>query len=234
MSEKKTSKNKYKKEYFIVLTILGVLLAALIIGIGIQTSKPYTLAKVINEFNKLDKKYNTSWRQEKICFTCIDGMITSIDKIDNYINDINKIEDLIKKQNITEKRKVYHTQTLMLNLTLARKLMLEAEKKYQEFQLLGDKGKIDFEYDDFDNIKLIEEKNCEDKTILIEGARLLNETIQIINKVRYSLDIVLNGAEETRSPELIGVNENKPKFYKSKSRDLMDQMNVNLIMAKLC
>lgn len=224
----KKKQNKYNKEYYIVLAMLGVLLTALIIGIAIQQSRPYTVAKLISEFEKLDKEYSASWKKEKIS-----GMIVSLDKIDPYIEELNEIEEKIKKQEKTKNIGVTDTKTLLINLTQARILMLESEKKYQEFQALGDAGRIDFYYIGTQAV-INESINCNDKLFLIKGADLLNQSLIKAQQTIQRFDYVFENSEQLRS---IGTKQGKQpdsrlEFYKISLADkIKTPMDINLIVA---
>ena len=227
--KKEQPREKYNKEYYIVLTVLGILLTALIIGIAIQQSKPYTIGKLISEFNKLDKKYNTSWRKEKI--SSINGNVISIENIAPYIDDLNKIEEKIIKQNNTEKSLLSDQKTLMIKLIQVRKEMLEAERLYQEFKKLGDKGRIDFYYVG-KQININETVNCADKPFILKGVELLNQSIDHVHEARELLDFVLQNSKEARSPKLIGTDKERPEIYKGKLGDtIRPQMEINLLVA---
>lgn len=222
------------KKYLLISSFL-VLIILLILGINVFKIKPNTLGKVINEFNEIDKKYNGDWRNERIKFENELGnaSLMPLKNIDKAIEELRDLEKEIKEQNLTEKTELSTIGDILVNLTQARILMLEAEKAFHEAENIGDKGKINF-YMTGVQALMNETVDCRDKPLLMKTINLLNQTITLANEAKTKIDFVMQNYIPARK-QLGASSATRIQFYDSLLGDIVLQIKINeLVVYQYC
>jgi len=175
--------------------ILTILILVFIIGCSIK--KEYNIDDILNKFEELDKKYETSWRKEKLNLINI-----KYDNITLYLEDLNDLKIKQNKKNLVE-------------LIDARILMLEAQKEFLLAQNIDPRPLIEIKFDTV-NGSLVNLLNltglfCENKENILKGIPHYQSSAEKSQKVILLFDKILEQSLEAQ--QKIGTGKNRIEFY---------------------
>ena len=180
--------------------IMLLICIALVIIIGLiiivtQKGKEYTFEEGFNALQEIDSKYDTSFRTERLNVSMPpSGVIPSI------IKDIQSFESALDKKSSSPEVKA------LFLFTDIRKLMLTSEWYFQKGAELGDKGLVN------DQAGF----SCNEAQDIITAAFNFNETYIYGLKAEEEIDDLLFIYKyHPKLWSLVGINENKPRFYGS-------------------
>ncbi len=166
------------------------------------------------EVREIDEKYATDFREEGLGKVVVD--LNSIDPMKEEILVLVEqitgtryvdLEVLSKKKNKTE-------TDLALLLLGIRLEMLDSEKYFQLGYQYGNKGLVG---DGF---------FCDEKPFIDDATANFRRSLLHGLNVTYHMDILLTQTKNV-THDLIGVDENKPKFYETPLQTMFNQLRQN-------
>lgn len=198
------------KAYPIIGT--AIILVLLFLILKPAPIRDFTFEEGFNEIVKLDEKYNTSFRTENLPDELIDYK-----NVDPFIGDLTKLREevaLSADENPTKEK-----EALLLFID-ARTLMILSEKSYATVEIMGPIGLATGE-DGF---------SCMEAGYLINGAYYLNKSYGAGIEAYLKLDSLLGNNQYTPNVwSLVGVNNEKPKFFYSKLGEIKNKVAKNII-----
>ncbi len=163
---------------------------------------PSTLKETIAAIERLDERHGGSWHEEKLA-----GNMTAMKAIPTYLEDLNALFLAVEAQNSSE-------ANVSLDFLDARRRMLVSEELFQQALKGGTRGRYD------------EQFTCRDRQALEYYTSLYNESAEVGKLFFPVMDRVLRSHPD--APELIGLNDEKPKFYYTHFGDILRLVEVNL------
>lgn len=203
-------------------TITHFLISMLIILTACTTSLsvPYSFEDGFEEFKKIDEKYNTSFHTEElnssiVAWNDIAPMRDEVKRLKNRIDDTASEND---------NKFTNHSDALSLFAEI-RLLMLESEAYWHQARKIG-------------NLGLVTDPTgfrCNEARYILEATNYYNRSYTAaIFAQRKIDDLLIYYKEIPQLRELIGINENKTRFFKSPlwwlknaARDNVDALKKN-------
>jgi len=189
-----------KKKYQITnkaYALLGIAIVSILLVLT-QTTRDFTFEEGFNEIVKLDEKYGTSFKTEKLTTDLI-----NYKNVDPFIEDLGKLREEVV--NSIEKTYSKEKEALILFID-ARALMILSQKSYTMAETIGPRGLAEGE----------QGFSCLDAGYLINGAYYINKSYGTGLEAYLLLDRLLGNNQKTPMVwELVGVNEEKPNFFYS-------------------
>ncbi|MBI5065744.1 hypothetical protein HZA97_05905 [Candidatus Woesearchaeota archaeon] len=216
----------------LALGVVLILVLAVLSTPFLLKEKDLNLENTLEKIREIDTKYNTNWKQEGVG---VGASLIGFTFIDDALKDVDALREEIKKNSdkLQEKTELSTWEEVLTKLTNAREKMLLAQKEYLKYEALGPAGELEFEY--ILGSPVVKEKvNCDEMEQLDQGANFLQKTLDISHEFESELDFVLQNAPESRRAELIGVNDDKPAFYKSKLGRISTQIKLNKWAVDTC
>jgi hypothetical protein len=206
------AKKKYQftnKAYVIMgIAIIGILFLLVLT----QTTKEFTFEEGFNEITKLDEKYETSFKTEKLPTDLI-----NYKNVDPYVKDLGELREEVA--NSIDKTYSKEKEALLLFID-ARALMLLSQKSYTMAETLGPRGLAEGE----------QGFSCLDAGYLINGAYYINKSYSAGLEAYLLLDRLLGNNQNTSNVwELIGIDEEKPNFFYSNLGGMKITVERNII-----
>lgn len=206
----KKAQKAQKKVYLVMGAIIILILLLLVLKPA--PPRDFTFKEGFNEVVKLDEKYETSFKTEHI-----PDQLINFKHVDPFIVDLTKLREevaLSADENPTNEKEA------LLLLIDARTLMLLSEKSYTMAKAIGPIGLADDE-DGF---------SCMESGYLINSAYYLNKSYGAGLQGYLFLDQLLGNNQFTPDVwDLVGINEEKPKFFYSRLGDIKLTVEKNLI-----
>lgn len=216
----------------LAISVLLVLVLVVLSTPFLLPEKDLNLESTLEKIREIDAKYNTNWKQETVGFG---ANLIGYTFIDDALKDVDALREEIKKNSdkLQEKTELSTWEEVLTRLADARERMLLAQKEYHKYEALGSAGELEFEY--VLGSPVVKEKvNCNEMEQLDQGANYLQKTLDISHEFENDLDFVLQNAPESRRAELIGINDDKPAFYKSKLGRISTQIKLNKWAVDTC
>ncbi len=208
---KRIIKKVNPKQALIVLVSLLILSGIFTI---LPTPKKISFEEVFYEIEKLDEKYETSFKKEKIKGS--NETLINYKNIDPYLEDLKLLRENSYKK-IEEPPTEEEQAALMFIDT--RTLMLLSQKNYYLGKMEGHRGFVT-DKDGF---------SCSEAGYIINTAYYYNLSHQSGIEAHKRLDKLLSDYTEINPiQKLIGLNENKPKFFYSLLGELKNEVRSNL------
>ncbi len=178
-----------------------------------------SFTEVFEASKEIDKEYGTDYHKEAIgTFVVdirdIDAMISDLDRlivhVDPFVDPASFDPDVIVNISVGERTE----KDLALLFLFARRRMLQSEKEFQLAYQYGYSGLVTGEF------------YCAQAPMIRESFGHFHESIVYGLNANYYMDTVLMEDPDTTWP-LIGVRENKPRFYSSPLQDMGAQLAKN-------
>jgi hypothetical protein len=185
----------------IVILITTIILITTFKPIDIKKEqKEITFKEGFNHLEKLSKKYNTSFHTEELNVT-----MPELDDIPLLLEDIKEFEETLDPASTS-----YDSQALFL-FTNIRKLMLTSQWYFQQGTALGDIGIVNDQ----------EGFSCAESQYIIDGAFLFNESwVYGLYAQDHIDDILYMFKYHPTVVNLVGIDENKTRFFRSDLRNI--------------
>ena len=208
--KKGKTQNNQKRVYTIVGAAIILILLILVLN---QTSvRDFTFEEGFNEIVKLDEKYETSLKTENI-----PNELINYKNVDPFVKDLTILREEVI---LSADRNPTKEKDALLLLIDARTFMILSEKSYTTAIAIGPMGLSDDE----------EGFSCGEAGYLINGAYYLNKSYGAGLEAYLKLDKLLGHNQFTPGVwDLVGVNDEKPRFFYSKLGDLKIKVARNLI-----
>ncbi len=203
-------KYKFTNKFYTIIGI-GIILILFLLVLT-QTTKDFTFEEGFNEIVKLDEKYETSFKTEKL-----QSELINYKNIDPYLQDLTDL----REQVIKSSEKEYNTEKGALLLFIdARALMLVSEKSSTLAQTIGPRAFAEGE----------EGFSCLDAGYLINGAYYTNQSYGAGLEAYLLLDRLLGNHQKTPGVwRLVGIDDEKPKFFYSELGKMKTTVERNII-----
>ena len=203
-------RNNQKKVYLIIGA--AIILIILLLVLNQTPVRDFTFEEGYNEIVQLDEKYETSFKTESI-----PDELINYKNVDPFVEDLTALREevaLSANKNPTEEKEA------LLLLIDARTLMILSEKSYTNGKSIGPMGIADDE----------EGFSCREAGYLINGAYYFNKSDGAGVEAYLALDKLLGHNQQTPGVwDLVGVNDEKPRFFYSKLGAIKITVARNLI-----
>ncbi|MFQ5620704.1 MAG: hypothetical protein ACE5FT_02585 [Candidatus Nanoarchaeia archaeon] len=176
----------------------------------ITLEAPYSFEEMFYEVRRLDQKFNTDFRNESLN----GGPVMRMGAARQYLGYIDKLRVQIANQTEPAEDKYIHY------LLDAREAQLNSEIYFQQAMAIGKTGVFR------------SPESCEHEDDILRAAELFNLSRHHGGKALLNFDRTL-ALKSTWS--LVGVNENKPRFYDKVFKDMGELVEVNTqSVRKIC
>jgi hypothetical protein len=181
-----------------------------------------TFRDAFEEMQKIDARYNTSFRKERL-----GAFVVLVEDIPKMQKDLFRLaEHVAGRKDIdfeaVSKRKGKAETDLALTFIAARIEMLESERYFQLGYKDGNAGLVG---DGF---------FCSERPLILESLENFNQSIRHGINATYYIDVTLTQTKEV-THALIGVDEEKPEFYKAPFQQMGRQLAKNAdLVARSC
>ena len=180
----------------------------------LSTPKKMDFEEVYYEIENLDNKYETSFKKEKILGS--NESIINYKNVDPYLEDLRLLRNKLSKSLEKQLNKEEKAALLLID---TRTLMLLSQKNYILGEINGKKGLVS-DWEGF---------SCSESGYLINTAYYFNLSQTSGIEAILRLDKLLSEFTEINIiNDLIGLNENKPKFFYSLLGQLKNDVKSNL------
>ena len=175
---------------------LGIFISLLFISSCTPSSwdnREYYFSEGFADLAKLDAKHNTSFYTERL-----NSSMIALDNIEPFIADVEEFRENVRKTRDGPDKEA------LVNFATVRITMALSQKNFQLAQKIGDIG-LTSDESGF---------SCGEFEYIYEASNLYNKSLVYAQKARSDLDTILY--EYRKIPhvqELVGLDENKTKFY---------------------
>lgn len=206
------AKKKYQitsKAYLIVgIAIMAIIFLLLLT----QTTRNFTFEEGFEEITKLDERYETSFKTEKLTTNLV-----NYKNVDPYVKDLGELREEVSIS--IDKTYSKEKEALLLFID-ARALMLLSQKSYIMAETIGPRGLAEGE----------QGFSCLDAGYLINGAYYINKSYGAGLEAYLLLDRLLGNYQTVPTVwKLVGVNEEKPKFFYSNLGGMKTTVDRNIL-----
>lgn len=186
----------------------------------LQFGEVKTFQDGFNEMAKIDEKYKTTFRQERLGTFVVDQQ-----DIVPMQRDLWRLVEHIKGTRDIDFEALSHDLNrtdvdLTLLFITARIEMLESERHFQLGYRFGNAGLVG---DGF---------FCSERPFIIESIAAFNESVKHGLNSTYYLDALLSDLNGTTPRVLIGVDDKKPEFYKAPFQTMGAQLKKNMDLVR--